>query len=342
MKNNKYDVLLIIIIGYACLIFETLIPSYILFLLYIKVMLRNTLTISVISIGSLLIAFVDFKNAIQFFCLASFIFVIGQAFINDNDIFEKYFSIIQLGFILFFVVIGSPDPAFAGSWIDIFTGYGRLGFIFNEYSLNPNILAMLSAIAFVYMLRVNNYYLALPHLLIVFLTQSRGALVFIICVLFLTKIKTIKSFLGLCVLITVFSFGLYFSPLWEPLANRFIHDGGSARGEIWTHYILAIKNHFPWPSSRDDFFYIARVYGPLDNLYLMAMIRFGIIGLIFCIILLFNSIRRYFLSYDKFYPAFCFSFMIYGLVESGPIHNFVYALTFSMAYNYRLKNIQAS
>lgn len=270
------------------------------------------------------------KNAIQFFCIVVFISVIGKQFINEDKEFERVFSVAQLLFILFFLMLGKPS--FGYSWSDVLTGAGRLGFTFGTYELNPNILAMLSAIAFLYELRRKHYIFMSPHFLIILLTQSRGALVFIACTLIFTKIKNIREFSGFVVLLIVLLIITYFSPLWEPLSGRFINDGGSARGEIWSHYINMIQSNFPMPSTREQFFYISDNFGPLDNFYLMSLIRFGLVGGLYCLYLIFSCTQHYFSSNDKFYPSFCISFLVYGLVESGPIHNLMYAITFSMAY----------
>lgn len=332
MKKESLHIIFLIFIGYCCLVLKTLIPSYILLILYFQTIRQNGLMFFVVFICSIFIASVDAKNGLQFLCMAMFISIIGKRFYSNDKCFENYFSIAQLLFVTFFVMLGKPS--FNYTWLDILTGHGRLGFTIGDYELNPNILAMLSAIAFLYQINNKKYLLASPHLLIVLLTQSRGALVFIGCTLILTKIRNIKEFSGFVLFITLLFIMAYFSPLWEPLANRFMNDGGSARGDIWIHYIDTIVDNFPFPATREDFFNIFDTYGPLDNLYLMALIRFGIVGLIYCLYLLIQSGFKYLCSTNKFYPAFSISFLAYGIVESGPLHNFMYAIAFSMAYNH--------
>ncbi|MFJ5421796.1 hypothetical protein ACIPSQ_14390 [Pectobacterium parvum] len=337
---NKIDIelWLLISIGYFCLIIESLLPSYLLFFIYLREIKNNIKSIAFLFSLSLFISIVDYKNGMQFFCLSVFIYLTGKRYFNHIIKFENIFSIATLFFILFLSIFATLR--YGKSWGDILIGQGRLGFEYRDWLLNPNILGMLSSIACLFQIKNGKKIYSIPFFIVLLFTQSRGALLFLLMVLIFTNVTNVRRLISVIISLLLLAFAVYYSPVWEAINIRFANDGTSDRTIIWSFYISTITENFPLPATRDILLDLTERYGPLDNLYLTALMRFGIIGIIYCFYLLAKSLVQYLISNHKFYGAFTLSFMIYGMVESGPIHNLLYAITFSMAlsqiYFYKL------
>lgn len=336
LKNKSIKIIFLITIGFLCLILDSLLPSYILFILCFNSIKRKPLFLLICAIGCCYIAYVDIRNAIQFLCLAVLIEVIGIHYKNDFDEFKKLFSISCFLFIFFLCLFA--EPMYSYSWGDILQGGGRLGFLLGEKEINPNILAMLCAISFLYQLNNKNYYFCFVFLFFLLLTQSRAAFVFVIFTMIMSSSLSFKKICSLSTVMLLITLFVYYTPYGNAIIERFTHDGSSARGDIWSIYISYISQSFPLPINRDVLSLLIDTIGPLDNLYLMSAFRFGAVGVIYCFYLIFFVFMGY-MRRDKFSTAFAASFLIYGLVESGPIHNFLYAMTFSFSLQQDKKTI---
>lgn len=249
-----------------------------------------------------------------------------------NNINHVLLILSQSLFIMLIFVLVFFEPL-NGEWKEVLQFNQRLWLVNSAgMEVNPNPLGVICAIcAFGFFLNKKNLFMIFP-LMLLLLTQSRAAMLFFLILCLLTIGITLKR-----LLITSLTFlPFFYIILNSNISNRFSEAGENGRLERMYIYLAYIQNNYLLGLPSHLYDEIVLLHGSLDNMYLLSVLRYGILGCLFLIFLVFIFIKNFHLDrFSKTRVAIIVAVFVLGIAESSLIaNNYLMWLFFSLCLRF--------
>lgn len=226
-----------------------------------------------------------------------------------------------------------------GDMLDVLKFQQRLWVISpNDVEFNPNTIGVWAAICSLGFFVNRNFYLLIPSVYILLLTQSRSAIVFLLIAILFSKPLTKKTFFSIVFFVIIFVVIIYITPL----SKRFLEDGENGRFERIFLFYDYLRQNYLTGIKATEYNYLVEKFSTLDNMYLLILLRYGIFGVFF---VLYLFIMMFFNNKDQYYHlrwSIFLGIMVLGLFEGGVVANIALYMVLSVCFNsfsiYRFKH----
>lgn len=328
MNINKSHLLIHVICIFMifCFYFKSYVFLIMALLLCADEIKKNLHHLLFIFISSIALIFVEFENFKEYLLMTFSIILFSSKLSKDILYVLKVYSIYISTLILSVLIVGVQKY---GDFQDVLTFQSRLWLILPDgKEFNPNPLGILCAISTLGFLVNKKYFFSLFPLIILLLTQSRAAIIFLVISYIFSYRLTFKNILLISFSLVPFLYIIMISDL----SNRFTNDGENGRLERSYLYFNIIKNNYLLGYPINDYLYFSSLYGSLDNMYLLMILQYGIVGLLFFLYIIYLKATS---KKDNFYrlrSSIFWAIMIYGLFEGGIPGMFLMWIIFALCF----------
>lgn len=327
LNNKNVEILFCISTLLSCFIFNNSLLLILIWVLLLKDVLKNIITIFIIFYISAILILIDIKSFASLFFLLTTIVALATRFRNDILkvlLIQSIFITILISISLFI------SDQFVNTFQDVYTFKQRLYLVTpTGHILHPNAIGLWCSIAIFGFYINKRFILCIPATYILLLTQSRSAILFLVlCLLFSQKLNIKNLFL---LILSLFSF--YILILYTGIIDRFKNDGENGRIDRFNIYKPYLENDFITGIGVSKYHDLVDNYGTLDNLYFVSLLRFGIFGVFAFIFLFYFFYKNKKDDYSRIRLSIFASFMILGLIESSFLGNILSIFTLALAFN---------
>lgn len=334
-KLNQNNIYLFLICLFFIFAF-TLQSNFFIFVIIFSLLagsIKAPFHLAIFFVAALFLTLVDFDNFKNFILLVFSTILLSVKFSEKVYDVLKIYSYVFLFFIIYILFISEPKY---GSFQEIFLFQQRLWLILPDgREFNPNPLGLIcSLVAFGFLINRKYIFMSLP-LFLLLLTQSRAAILFfLIAFIIFQRVKVKNIIISFLVLIP-----FVYIILTSPLMDRFSEDGENGRIDRILVYSDVLRNNYILGYPIPYYDEMIKVYGTLDNMYLLLILNYGLIGIFFLIYVAFMFLLN---DKDEFYRvrlSLFIPFLIYGIFEGGVVNNYLTWIVFSMCFSSFNKNI---
>lgn len=322
-----------LLINFICIlfIFSFYFKSYLFLLLCLLLCyteVRKTLHHLLFAAGcACVLIVVDIQNFKEYiFMLFSIILLSSK--LNDEILYVlKCYSFYITILIIWSLMVGEQKY---GNYQDVLSFSSRLWLIMPDgKEFNPNPLGLLCALSALGFLVNKKNILAIFPLFILLLTQSRAAIIFLAISYIFSHKFNLKNFL--LVLLSLLPF--IYIILNSQLSDRFLDDGENGRLDRTFIYYNLLKDNYILGYPIGSYLDFTAIYGSLDNMYLLMILQYGLIGVIFFVYIFFMKINIMKDDFFRLRSSIFFATMFYGLFEGSIAGVFLMWLVFSLCFN---------
>ncbi|NWK82955.1 O-antigen ligase family protein [Acinetobacter sp. SwsAc4] len=327
----KIGLLILLISLYAVIVFKSLFFVLPFILFYVMVNRRNFKNIFFVAILSLLVSINNYVAAMHLIFYGLFVFaIVGSLTKFKEDIYRSN-AYIFLFFISFLFIFSTPYNS--DSFLNFFLFKDRLWFEIYGNNIGPNVLGVLSALSFIYFYNYKNIPFSVLTFYIFLMTQSRGALLFLIIYMVVISFSSYKRFIATLVLSLFPIYFIFATDVFSRLKD--VSLNGREDRIYWAN--LFIEKNFPLGYTYEEMNYFINHIGTTDNLYYHILVKYGIFGILFLMLLVSNFI---FSSRSLSSIAIILAFLVYGLVEESIMSNLIFLMFFGLAiFDRKMKEV---
>lgn len=278
-------------------------------------------------IGGVYFLFIDFYTTKDFILLMVSIILLSSKFSGNILTVLKINSYVIFFMLIYFLTIDLK----AGDWGDVLQFKRRLFLVLpNGKELNPNPLGLICAICAVGFIVNKKYLLSIFPLIMLILTQSRAAILLFFIIFLIGSGLSIRKVIVSLLFISPFAYFVSTTPLMD----RFQEDGDGGRTFRYQVYDQVLNEHYLTGFSAREYTKMSIEYGTLDNMYLLLVLKYGVIFtsiiiLFYLCLFLRNKVDAHYILRCSIFVACIF----YGFFETGLAVNYMLWIMFAMSFN---------
>lgn len=331
IKKKSIIALFFVFLAYLSYFVQSLFPMLIIIAFsYSSISKSNYIYLIFSFFLSALIFLVDVKFGMQFLTICLLVFLVSY-YASDKYIYIlKWNAIFGFSFLMFLVFFCN---ILYGDKLSIYSLQVRFFPILpNGDIVNPNFIGFICVFILFYFVITKNYILSIFPFWVLMMCQSRSSIMMLVVMLIIWSGLRLKNII---IFLLIFIIG-YFFVINSTLKERFSTDSGGEdlRQELYPFYFNIIKNNFPYSINSNNLEYYLKNIGPLDNFYLLISLKFGVMGLVFLLLLWVFALKNGVFKNKIAFSVFL-GFMVLGLVEGSILIAGLYMLLFSSALLYR-------
>ncbi|MCF9045709.1 hypothetical protein [Acinetobacter nectaris] len=302
-----------------------LIPIFLL----LKEAFNNIISILVILILSPLLLLTSFSNFSSYVLLSLTIVLFSSRFNGKEDlVFNMYVLILSP------LLISLPffDQA-TGTNLTILTFGERLYpliYLPNlTLKIHPNLIGITAAITAAICIFKKRFILLIPIIYVLFLTQSRSAIIFLIIFLVISTNISVKKIAYMSVVLSL----IITIIMMTPIKDRMVDYQDNGRLETYALYYSILDKSFPLGYPLKEYFNLLDGNAGIDNFYLTGLVEYGFLFpyLIVCFLLYFSL--NYKDEHYKIRLGFFIAFLLQGIVESSLLGSSLLWPIFALCFN---------
>lgn len=307
---------------YLVIIFKSLFFVFPVMLVYALLNRKNLLSITLVVLLGIFISINNYVAAMQLIFYGLFFFAIVGNLIKYKEEIYKINAYLFIVFICYLFVFTSPFNS--DSFFNFFLFKDRLWFDVYGNNIGPNVLGVLSAISLIYFFNTKNLPFGILVFYIFLMTQSRGAFLFLIVYMLIISFASYKRFITTIIFSLIPIYLIFATDVFSRLKD--ISLNGREDRIYWAN--IFIDKNFPLGYSLEEMNYFITYVGTTDNLYYHLLMKYGVFGVLFLILMLSHIV---FSSRKLNNIAIILAFLVYGYVEESIMSNLLFLMFFGLA-----------